>query len=163
MRSALTFLEWLTLYSPPLLRYGRIVNLSSTSYVESLTYLWSFNSISWKLCECTSNLRFWVINPLFPDPIRGTVESSTSPSTCVPGVIDVPVKFQLSILKTVRMHVEFTFFWVINPLFLSPTGSGIVEASDLLRDLSRRVVDVPVKFQLCDFKTVRMHAEITLF
>ena len=38
--------------------YSRIVNHSATCTVESLTYLWSFNSISWKLCECKSNSSF---------------------------------------------------------------------------------------------------------
>ena len=34
------------------------------------------------------------------------------------------MKFQLCILKTVRMHVEFTFYkWLtVNPLFLTPSG-----------------------------------------
>ena len=52
-----TFVEWLTLYSWPLWGHGRIFN-PLTCPGESLTYLWSFNSVSWKLCECTSRLRF---------------------------------------------------------------------------------------------------------
>ena len=58
MRPELTFYEWLTLYSLPLWEFGKIFNFSTTSPVESLTYLWSFNFVSWKLCESTSNLRF---------------------------------------------------------------------------------------------------------
>ena len=66
MNVEFTFLEWSNLYSWPLWGYSWIVNLSTTCLGESLTYLWSFNSVSWKLCECTSNVRFWVDNPLFP-------------------------------------------------------------------------------------------------
>ena len=61
-----------------------------------------------KMCECTSNLRLLMSNPLFLTPLGGTVESSTPDLSR--GVIDVPVKFQLCILKTVRMHVEFKIF-----------------------------------------------------
>ena len=50
--------------------YGRTVNHSATCTVESLTYLWSFYSISWKLCECALNNDFWVVNPLFPNLMR---------------------------------------------------------------------------------------------
>ena len=50
---------WLNLYFWPLWGNGRIVNPSTTCPGVSSTLLWSFNSISWKLCECTSNLRVW--------------------------------------------------------------------------------------------------------
>ena len=46
----------------------KIANPSTTRHGESLTYLWSFSSVSWKLCECMLNSRFWVINPIFPNP-----------------------------------------------------------------------------------------------
>ena len=130
MQVEFMFIEWLTLYSWPLWgysriiirhlrflvinpsfstlsRYGRIVNLSTTSSVESLTYLWSINCVSWKLCEFT----FFEWLTLYSWPIRGTVESSTSPRP-VPWSRwrRLPVKFQLCILKTGRMHVQFTFF-----------------------------------------------------
>ena len=49
--------------TPPGVR--RIVNLSTTCPLENLTYPWRVNSVSWKLCKCTSNERFWVINSLF--------------------------------------------------------------------------------------------------
>ena len=60
-------------------RYRRILNPSTTCPGESVTYLWSFNSVSWKLCECTSNLRFFEWLTLYFWAPRGTVESITSP------------------------------------------------------------------------------------
>ena len=45
-RMHVTSFERLSLYSWPLQGYGRFVNRSATCTVESLTYLWSFNSIS---------------------------------------------------------------------------------------------------------------------
>ena len=69
------------------------------------------------------------------------------------GVVDVFVKFQIFILNAVRMHVEFTFFLVINPLFLTPRGySRIVNPSTTCPEES----DVSVKFELRSLKTVRM-------
>ena len=64
------FFEWLTLYFRPFGGNGRIVNPSTTCPGESSTFLWSLNSSSWKLCKCTSNSRFRVINPLF-STLRG--------------------------------------------------------------------------------------------
>ena len=55
--------------------------------------------------------------------------------------------------------MEFTFCWVIKPLFLSRRGN---EESSSLQDLSRRDI-VPVKLQLCISKTVRMHVEFRFF
>ena len=52
------FFGWLTLYFWPLWGNGRNVNPSTTCPGESPTFLWSVNSSSWKLCECTSTLRF---------------------------------------------------------------------------------------------------------
>ena len=49
----------------------------------------------------------------------------------------------------------------VNPLFLTHPG-GRVQYRQPLRNLSRRVVDIPVKFQLCILKTVQMHVEFTL-
>ena len=59
--------------------YGRIVNPSTTCPGESSTFLWSFNSSHWKLCECTSNSRFFEWLTLYFWPFGGTVESSTPP------------------------------------------------------------------------------------
>ena len=76
--------QWLTLYFCLLWEYGIIVNPPTTCPGELLTFLWSLNSVSWKRCECTSNLRFFEWLPLYSWPLRGTVESSTSPRP-VPG------------------------------------------------------------------------------
>ena len=110
-------------YSLPLWEYGKIVNLSTTSSVESLTYLWSFNSVSWKLCECTSNLRFLCGYSFIPYPSGGTVESSTSPRplpwshwrTC-----EVSTLYLENCANARWMNV----FWVVNPLFMTPMGNG---------------------------------------
>ena len=50
---------------------------------------------------------------------------------------------------------------MINPLFLTPVGKRWNRQP--FHDLSRGVVDVPVKFQLLILKTVRMHVEFTFF
>ena len=77
------------------------------------------------------------------------------------GVIDVHVKFQLCILKTVRMFVELRFFWVINPLFMSPLGyRRIVNPSTTCPGES---LTLPATFQLFILKTVQMHDEFTFF
>ena len=55
MHVEFTFNELLTLYSWPLWWYDRIVHPSLTCPMESLTDLWSFSSVSWKMCECMSN------------------------------------------------------------------------------------------------------------
>ena len=78
MHVKFTFFGWLTLYFWPLWGNGRIINPSTTCPGVSSTFLWSFNSSSWNLCECTSRLLFWVINPLFLTHL-GYVESSTTP------------------------------------------------------------------------------------
>ena len=67
MHVEFTFFEWLTLHFWPLWGNGRNVNPSTTCHGDiTSTFLWSFNSSSWKLYECTSNSRlFWVINPYF--------------------------------------------------------------------------------------------------
>ena len=65
-------------------RNRRIVNPTTTWSGESLTYLWSVNSVFWKLCEWTSNLRFFlVINPLFLSPTE--YRRILNPSTTCPG------------------------------------------------------------------------------
>ena len=79
MHLEVSFYEWLTLHSLPLWGYDEIVNLFATCPVESLTYLWSFNSVSWKLCEWTWNLRFFEWLALHSWTPWGTVESSTPP------------------------------------------------------------------------------------
>ena len=58
MHVEFTFFEWLTLSFWLLWVNGRNVNPSTTCPEESPTFLRSFNSSSWKLCECTSNSRF---------------------------------------------------------------------------------------------------------
>ena len=85
-----TFFEWLTLYSRSLRGYGRIVNLPATCTFESLTELWSFNSVFWKLGEWHVEFTFFlVINSLFSSPLghRRIVNPSTTCSwkslTCV--------------------------------------------------------------------------------
>ena len=65
----MNFFEWLTLYSWRI--WGRVdlVNLSTTCPGESWTYLWSFNSVSWRLCDYTVAFTcFERINPWFPTP-----------------------------------------------------------------------------------------------
>ena len=121
------------------LENGRIVNLFTTCPAESMTYLWNFNSVSGKLCECNycANVR-----------CNGRISKL---STTYPGKSLTKLKFQCCILTTVRMHVEFTFL-VFNPLFLTP-----------FHDLSREVFDVPVKFQLFILKTVWIHDEFMFF
>ena len=52
------------------LGYCRIDNPYTTCPGESLTFLWSFSSVSWKLCEWMLKLRFLMINPLFLSPLR---------------------------------------------------------------------------------------------
>ena len=101
---------------------------------------------------------FWVINPLFLTPVGETVESSTLSQPVPVWIVDVPVKFQLLISKTVRMHVEFTFFEWLTLYSQAPWGA--VESSTLPRPVPG-VVDVPVKFQLLISKTVRLHVEFT--
>ena len=84
------------------------------------------------------------------------------------GVIDVPVKIELLTLKTVTSYLENCailrrnyVFRVINPLFL--THLGVRMNCEHLHNLSRGVIDVPVKFELLILKTVRLHVEITFF
>ena len=113
---------WLTLYSWSLRGYDRIVNLCATFSEESLTYLLSFNSVSWKLCECTSNFCFWVVNPLFLTPL-GVRSNRQRLHDLFRGVDDVPLKFQLCILKTANARRIYVF-WVVNPLFLTPPRVG---------------------------------------
>ena len=48
---------------------------------------------------------------------------------------------------------------MINPLFLTPRG--VRKNCEPLHNLSRGVIDVPVKFELLILKTVRLHVEIT--
>ena len=60
-------------------RYHRINNPSTTCPGKTMTCLWSFDSVSWKLCECISNLRFVEWLTLYFWAPRGTVESSTPP------------------------------------------------------------------------------------
>ena len=58
------------------------------------------------------------------------------------------------------MHVEFMVSeWLT--LYFWPLGSTVNRQP--LHDLSRRVIYVPVKFQLFVLKTVRMHVEFTFF
>ena len=64
----ITFFEWLTLYFWPLLRYSRIVNLSTTSSVKLLTYLWSINWCGFENCANASWINFFEFDPLFLTP-----------------------------------------------------------------------------------------------
>ena len=59
--------------------YKRIISFSMTFSVELLTCLWSFNSVSWKLCECMPNLRFFEWLTVYFWAPRVTVVSSTPP------------------------------------------------------------------------------------
>jgi hypothetical protein len=104
--------EWLAFHSWPLWGYGRIVNPATACPLKSLTYLWSFNSVSWKLCECTSDYRFWGLT-LNSWPLWWYSRIVNSFMTCPMdwhGVFDIPVNFELCILKTMQRHVEFEFF-----------------------------------------------------
>ena len=87
------------------LENGRIVNLFTTCPGESLTYLWNFNSVSVKLCECNcANAR-----------CNGRISNL---STTYPGKSLTKLKFQCCILTTVanarRIHVFgclTLYFW----------------------------------------------------
>ena len=103
---------------------------------------------------------FWVINPLFLTPVGETVESSTLPRP-VPGCRRRSCEVSTLNLENCAIARRIHVFWVINPLFLTPVGKRWNRQP--FHDLSRGVVDVPVKFQLLILKTVRMHVEFTFF
>ena len=98
MHVELTFFEWLPLCFWPIWGYGGIVNPSTTCHGQSLTFLWSLNSVSWKLCERTSNYVFWVIDPLFLTHL-GVRWNRQPLHDLYRRVIEVPVKFELRSLK----------------------------------------------------------------
>ena len=84
--------------------------------------MWSFSSVSWKLCECMSNLCFWLINSSFLSP-WWSIKSSTRPRP-VPGshliICEVSALYLENCANACRIYV----FWVINLLFLTPPGYG---------------------------------------
>ena len=130
---------------------------STTCPGESLTPLWSFNSSSWKLCECTSNSRFWVINPSFLTPLQnGRI---VNPCTTCPGESSTFLWSFNSLSWKLCEYTSNSLFWMINPLFLTPLG--VMYNRQPLHNLSRGDINVPVKFQLFILKTVRMHVEFT--
>ena len=88
--------------------YHRIANPSTTCPGELLTYLWSFSSVSWKLWERMLNFSC-LSDQIFISEPPGASQNRQPLHDLSRRVADVPVKFQLCILKTVRMHVEFTF------------------------------------------------------
>ena len=147
-----TFFEWLTLYSWPL----RGTVKSSASPQPVLGSLWRNREVSTLHFDNCANARqihvFWVINPLFLTPL-GNGRNVNHSTTLSQGVIDVPVKFQLFILKTVRMHVEFTFFEWLTLYFWPLWGYGRnVNSSTTCPGLSMTYLwsFIPVSWKLCE-------------
>ena len=125
MQVELTCFEWLILYSWPL--RGTV---ESTATPRPVSWSrWRNSEVSilhafWKLCECTSNSRFLSDYPIISDPSRGTVERSTLPRLYVSRSRRCSCEVSTLHLENCAMQVEFTFFEVINPLFLTPMGDG---------------------------------------
>ena len=86
---------------------------------------------------------------------RGTLTIFNPSTTCLRNSPQPTAKIPLCVLKTVRMHAEFSFFGVINPLFWAPVGyCKIVNPS---MTCPHRVLEQPEKFEFRTLKTVRMH------
>ena len=104
----------------------------SLGYVESSTpprpaprSPWPVWEVWTSYLENCANARridvFQVINPLFSTPPGVRYNRQPSRNLYL-RVVDVPVNFQLCILKTGQMHVEFTFFEWLTPFILMPPG-----------------------------------------
>ena len=116
------FFEWLTLYFRP---FGGTVESSTLLRPvpgNHRSRLWSLNSSSWKLCKCTSNSRFRVINPLFLTP-RGYGRIFIPSTTCPEESSTILWSFNSSSWKLCECTSN-SRFRVINPLFLTPRGYG---------------------------------------
>ena len=134
MHAKSTFHEWLTLYFQ-----------APWGSVELISHLRPVQWRIWWACEvsalylencvnaCWFNV-FWVINPLFPSPLkkRKIVNPST---TCLTWSLTYLWSFSSSILKTVRMHAEFTFFEWLTLYLKAPWGG--VELISHLRPVPR--------------------------
>ena len=115
--------------------FFRVINplfLSPMGTVDSTTPLRPVSESHWRTCEVSTlylescaNAHWihilWVINPLFLTPLGcGRIVTTPSRPVLSRGVVGVPVKLQFCILKTVRMHVEFTFFEWLTVYFWAP-------------------------------------------
>ena len=141
------------------LGYSRIVSPSTTCAGGSLTYLWSFNFVSLKTVRMHGEFTFfeWLTLYSYPHRGQGRIVNLSMTRRC---------EFQLCISITVRMCVEFRFLWLTLYSFLWITHyswplRGYDRIVNLCATFFRRVVDVPIKFQLCILKTVQMHVEFT--
>ena len=93
-------------------------------------------------------------------PLVGYGRIVNPSTTCPSGVIDVPVKFELLLLKTVRWHVEITFFEWLTLHFWPLWGYGrTVNPSTTCPRSHWRSCE----FELLILKTVRLHRRNNVF
>ena len=122
MHVEFTFFEWLTLYF-----------WDPWGNVESSTHSRLVPESHWRTCEVSALYLencanacwiydFCVINPLFLSHIGLTLNRQPI-HNLYRWFVDVPVKFQFCILKTVWMHFEFTFFEWLTLYFWDPWGN----------------------------------------
>ena len=116
MHVEFTVSEWLTILVWPLRRYGWIISPYTTFHVESSTFLWCFNSLSWNSAKARRiHVFFWVICSVFLT-LWG-YGRIVVPSAICPGghwrSCEISTLHLENCANARRIHV----FWVVNPLF----------------------------------------------